>query len=107
MPENTQSEIGWKHGSRNIIGFIVGCLVIYAVEYICESLVYVFHCFTKGVCYFFWVFAPLAVAGVLVFNILKYGPFLDQIGLIAAAVLLFLGAAVNTLFHREEDFFKK
>lgn len=106
MPESSQPEIGWKNASRNVIGFVVGCLIIYAVEYICESLVHVSHCFTKGVSYFFWVFAPLAVAGVLALNILKFGPFLDQIGLIAAAVLLFMGAAVNTLFHREEDFRK-
>jgi hypothetical protein len=103
MSEATQSDIAWKHASRNVVGFIEGCLLIYAVEYICESLVHVFHCFTKGVSYFFWVFAPLLVAGIFVLNLLKFGPFLDQIGLIAAAVLLFLGAAVNTLFHKEEE----
>lgn len=103
MAESSQSEMGWKHASRNMVGFITGCLIIYAVEYICESLVHVFQCFTKGVSYFFWVLAPLAIAALLVLNIIKYGPFLDQIGFIAAAILLFLGAAVNTLFHREED----
>lgn len=35
MPESSQPEIGWKHASRNVIGFVVGCLIIYAVEYIC------------------------------------------------------------------------
>lgn len=107
MSEASQSDIAWKHASRNVVGFLEGCFLIYAVEYLCETLVHIFKLSSKGVSYFFWVFAPLLVAGILVLNILKYGPFLDQIGLIAAAILLFLGAAVNTLFHREEEIVKK
>jgi hypothetical protein len=50
---------------------------------------------------FFWILAPLLVAGILVWNILSFGPFLDLIGYIAVALLLFIGAASSTLFHEQ------
>lgn len=103
MSEATEGEAIWKHTSRNVVGFIEAVLIIFAVEYLSESLVHIFQTSSKAASYFFWIVAPLAVVGVLVLNILSYGPFLDQIGYIVAAILLFLGAAANTLFYREHD----
>lgn len=101
MAEDNQDHIGWRHATRNIIGFIEAALIIYAVEYLSESIVYIFKISERSSSLFFWIVTPLLVVGVLVLNIVSYGPFLDLIGYIVAALILFLGAAVNTLFHKD------
>jgi hypothetical protein len=103
LAEANQDQIGWKHITRNLLGFIEALFIVLSVEYLSESLVYAFKISSKGAGIFFWIFAPLAVILVLVWNILSFGPFLDLIGYIVAALILFLGAAVNNLFHIEED----
>lgn len=102
MAEKTQGEIVWKHTTRNVVGFVEALLIIFAFDYICEIAVHVFKTSTKSAAIFFWVFAPLTVIGILVWNILSFGPFLDSIGFIVAALVLFLGAADSTLFFKEK-----
>jgi hypothetical protein len=103
LSEANQDQIGWKHVTRNLLGFIEALLIILSVEYLSESLVYAFKISSKVAGIFFWAVSILAVTLVLVWNIISFGPFLDLIGYIVAALILFLGAAVNNLFHIEED----
>ena len=84
-----------------MVGFIEATLIIFAVEYFTESLVHVLHVSDKAATIFFWIVAPVAVVGVGVLNIIAFGPILDQIGYILAAILLFGGATASTLFHKE------
>jgi|LakMenE01Jun11ns_1017448.scaffolds.fasta_scaffold8398629_1 hypothetical protein len=102
MNEITSDQQFWKHMARNIVGFVEGGLVIYSVEYICETMVHMFQVFVKAASFFFWIVAPLAIAGLLMLNIMNFGPFIDSIGCIASSALLFLGAANTTFFHKEE-----
>lgn len=102
MAEQTQGEIIWKHTTRNVVGFVEATLIIFAFEYISEVSVHAFKNSTKSTAIFFWVLAPLTVIGILVWNILSFGPFLDSIGYIVAALILFLGAADSTLFFKEK-----
>ena len=99
MSELTAEDQFCKHITRNYIGFLEGALVIYSVELISETMVGMFDVFTKAGSLFFWIVAPLAIAGLLLLNILNFGPFVDSIGCIASSSLLFLGAASNTMFH--------
>jgi hypothetical protein len=103
MVENTQDQIGWKHVTRNLVGFSEALFIIFTVVYLSETLVHLFKVSERCASYIFWIFAPLLTILVLVWNILSFGPFLDSIGYIVAALILFLGAAVNTLFYKEEE----
>ncbi len=100
MAEGSQNELAWKHTVRNFVGFIQAVVIIYTFLFLTESLVSVFKTSHRCADYFFWILAPIATILVLVWNILSFGPFLDQIGYIVAALFVFLGAAVSTLFHK-------
>lgn len=102
MAEQTQGEIIWKHITRNVVGFVEAALIIFAIQYLGQIAVYAFKTTTKTAALFFWVFAPLSIISILVWNILSFGPFLDSIGFIVAALILFLGAADSNLFFKDK-----
>lgn len=103
LSENTQGEIGWKHVDRNIVGFIEASLIIIFYIHFCESLQYACKAHSKTVGIVFWTLTPLTIIGILVLNILKFGPFLDSIGYIVAAVILFIGSLDSYFFYNEEE----
>lgn len=74
MAEKTQGEIIWRLTTRNVVGFIEASLIIFAFEYISEISVHIFKNSTRSTAIFFWIFAPLTVIGIFIWNILSFGP---------------------------------
>lgn len=103
MSEAGQTELGWKHATRNFVGFLEAVLIISSVQHVAECLVQVVGVSERNATRFFWIAAPLTLVGILVWSILSYGPLLDLIGYIVGGLVMLLGAADSTLFHKEEE----
>lgn len=93
----------WKHITRNFIGFNEAVLIIWFFQLVGQNLVHNLRTTNRTETIFFWVAAPLTVAGILVWNILSNAPFFDSIGYLVGAIFLFIGAAASTLFFKEEE----